>query len=124
MRVLACTSAASHVPPLRRAVLAVPRRPQSRNRRIPFLDSQAALFSPRACPRPPRRASQLLLARILTKPTEPLRALESRREVNVVFTAIQLPGELDGMGLARHVHEQWPNIELAVASREGGRALL
>jgi CheY-like chemotaxis protein len=49
-----------------------------------------------------------------------LRVLENRRDVNLVFTDIQLPGDLDGLGLAPHVHERWPGI---VASGERGALL-
>jgi two-component system, response regulator PdtaR len=45
-----------------------------------------------------------------------LRVLENRRDVNLVFTDIQLPGDLDGMGLVRRVHERWPKIQLVITS--------
>jgi DNA-binding NtrC family response regulator len=31
-------------------------------------------------------------------------------------TDIQMPGEMDGMGLAHVVHERWPTIEIIVVS--------
>ena len=48
-----------------------------------------------------------------------LEMLEARPEVRVLFTDINMPGKLDGMDLARLVHEHWPNIRLVITS--GGR---
>ena len=45
-----------------------------------------------------------------------LKMMESRPEVRVLFTDIQMPGKLDGIELARKVHEQWPNVLLLVTS--------
>jgi CheY-like chemotaxis protein len=45
-----------------------------------------------------------------------LKALEDHREVRLLFTDIQMPGQLDGMGLAREVHARWPNVLLVIAS--------
>ncbi|MBV9286555.1 MAG: response regulator [Hyphomicrobiales bacterium] len=45
-----------------------------------------------------------------------LSIIERRPDVHVLFTDIQLPGKLDGMELARKVHEQWPRILLLVTS--------
>lgn len=50
-----------------------------------------------------------------------LEILKSRSDVGVLFTDVNMPGVLDGMDLARLVHEQWPAIRLVVTS---GRALL
>ena len=48
-----------------------------------------------------------------------LEMLEVRPDVRVLFTDINMPGKLDGMDLARLVHEHWPNIRLVITS--GGR---
>jgi len=48
-----------------------------------------------------------------------LEMLEARPDVRVLFTDINMPGKLDGMDLARLVHEHWPNIRLVITS--GGR---
>jgi two-component system, response regulator PdtaR len=45
--------------------------------------------------------------------------MESRRDVRLLFTDIHMPGPLDGMDLARQVHERWPHVLLVVTS---GRA--
>jgi CheY-like chemotaxis protein len=47
---------------------------------------------------------------------EALRILEQRPEVRLLFTDIQMPGKLDGLGLAREVHRRWPKILLVVTS--------
>jgi CheY-like chemotaxis protein len=45
-----------------------------------------------------------------------LRVLESRDDVRLVFTDIQMPGTLDGMELAREVHARWPRVLLVITS--------
>ena len=39
-----------------------------------------------------------------------------RPDVCVLFTDIQLPGAIDGMELARLVHEHWPHVLLLITS--------
>ena len=46
--------------------------------------------------------------------------LRSRQDVGVLFTDINMPGSVDGLELARVVHERWPAIQIVVTS---GRAL-
>ena len=38
----------------------------------------------------------------------------------MLFTDVNMPGDLDGLQLARLVHDRWPNIQLLVTSG-GGR---
>jgi two-component system, response regulator PdtaR len=47
---------------------------------------------------------------------EALRVLESHPEVDVVFSDIEMPGALDGLGLARRICERWPNIGIVLTS--------
>ena len=47
---------------------------------------------------------------------EALQTLEARDDVQVLFTNVHMPGSLDGLALARCVHERWPDIELLIAS--------
>jgi two-component system, response regulator PdtaR len=47
--------------------------------------------------------------------------LQSRSDIRVVFTDIEMPGSMDGLKLARVVREKWPPVELIVTS--GRRAL-
>ena len=56
------------------------------------------------------------------KPLEALDAaeavaiLESRSDVALICTDIQMPGEMDGVGLAQAVHARWPAIRIIVVS--------
>ena len=45
-----------------------------------------------------------------------LHLLEKHDEVCVLFSDIQLPGRMDGLGLARTVHDRWPDIGLVLTS--------
>jgi len=46
--------------------------------------------------------------------------LESRRDISVVFTDIQIPGSMDGLKLARAIRGRWPPIKIVATS---GRAI-
>jgi two-component system, response regulator PdtaR len=48
-----------------------------------------------------------------------LEILETGVPVDVLFTDVNMPGEIDGIGLARLVHRRWPEVRLIVTS---GRA--
>ena len=45
-----------------------------------------------------------------------LHMLEGNGDVCVLFSDIQLPGRMDGCGLARAVHDRWPDIGLVLTS--------
>ena len=45
-----------------------------------------------------------------------LKVLESRPDVKLLFTDVQIPGSLNGMELAREVHARWPHILLVITS--------
>jgi DNA-binding NtrC family response regulator len=47
---------------------------------------------------------------------EALRVLDSHPQVRVVFCDIELPGSLNGLGLARCICERWPAIGLVLTS--------
>src|SRR5271170_2481631 len=47
--------------------------------------------------------------------------LETRRDITVVFTDIQMPGSMDGLKLARAVRGRWPPIKIIVTSGFGLR---
>ena len=53
---------------------------------------------------------------------EALGQLDSHPEVSVLFTDINMPGPMDGLDLARRVHERRPDIQLIITS--GRRAPL
>ena len=42
--------------------------------------------------------------------------LESRADIALLFTDIQMPGRMDGLGLANAVHERWPPIKIILVS--------
>jgi DNA-binding response OmpR family regulator len=48
-----------------------------------------------------------------------LEAMAEQPDIRVLFTDIQMPGKLDGIQLARRVHEKWPEVLLLITS--GGR---
>jgi CheY-like chemotaxis protein len=48
-----------------------------------------------------------------------LEILGARADVTVLFTDVNMPGPLDGLALARRVHEQWPAIQLVLTSGRG-----
>jgi CheY-like chemotaxis protein len=45
-----------------------------------------------------------------------LHILESRSDVRLLFTDVQMPGAQNGLDLAKEVHERWPNVLLLVTS--------
>jgi CheY-like chemotaxis protein len=47
---------------------------------------------------------------------EAVAILESRSDIALMCTDIQMPGSMDGLGLARTVHERWPLIKIIVVS--------
>src|SRR5450755_4272530 len=47
---------------------------------------------------------------------EALTILESRSDIELLFTDIQMPGSMDGLKLAHAVHERWPSIEISLVS--------
>jgi two-component sensor histidine kinase/CheY-like chemotaxis protein len=47
---------------------------------------------------------------------EALAILESRSDVDLLFTDIQMPGSMDGLKLAHAVHARWPSIKIILVS--------
>jgi len=47
---------------------------------------------------------------------EALKMLDEHDEVAVLFTDINMPGDMDGLALARHVSEERPEIKVIVTS--------
>ena len=47
---------------------------------------------------------------------EALRILEANQEVRVVFSDVEMPGSLDGLGLARNICQRWPSIGIVLTS--------
>src|SRR3954447_13779174 len=42
--------------------------------------------------------------------------LESRSDISILFTDIQMPGSMDGLKLAHAVHDRWPSIKIILVS--------
>lgn len=47
---------------------------------------------------------------------EAIRILESRADIDLVFTDVQMPGTMDGVKLSHYIRDRWPPIKLMVAS--------
>ena len=47
---------------------------------------------------------------------EALAILESRSDISLLFSDIQMPGSMDGLKLARAVHDRWPSIKIILVS--------
>jgi two-component sensor histidine kinase/FixJ family two-component response regulator len=47
---------------------------------------------------------------------EALSILESRSDISLLFTDIQMPGSMDGLKLAHAVHDRWPAIKIILVS--------
>ncbi len=47
---------------------------------------------------------------------EALQILESRDDISLLFTDIQMPGSMDGLKLAHATHKRWPHIKIMLVS--------
>jgi CheY-like chemotaxis protein len=47
---------------------------------------------------------------------EAVAILESRKDIRVLFTDIDMPGSMDGLKLARAVRDRWPPIKIIITS--------
>lgn len=47
---------------------------------------------------------------------EAIQILESRDDISLLFTDIQMPGSMDGLKLAHEVHSRWPHIKIILVS--------
>src|SRR4249919_2165890 len=47
---------------------------------------------------------------------EALSILESRSDISLLFSDIQMPGSMDGLKLAHAVHDRWPAIKIILVS--------
>ena len=47
---------------------------------------------------------------------EALAALEMRNDVSILFTDVAMPGEMDGLALARQVRARWPHIAVMITT--------
>jgi CheY-like chemotaxis protein len=49
--------------------------------------------------------------------------LESRSDIGVLFTDVNMPGSMDGLTLAARVAERWPRIRLVLTSGRQGLSI-
>ena len=47
---------------------------------------------------------------------EALAILQSRSDIALLFTDVQMPGSMNGLQLAHAVHERWPPVKIILAS--------
>src|SRR6476620_9739322 len=47
---------------------------------------------------------------------EAIRILESRSDIDLVITDVQMPGTMDGIRLSHYIRKRWPPVKLLVAS--------
>ena len=47
---------------------------------------------------------------------EAIKVLESRDDISLLFTDIQMPGSMDGLKLAHATHARWPHIKIILVS--------
>lgn len=47
---------------------------------------------------------------------EAIRILESRDDIDLVFTDVQMPGTMDGVKLSHYIRDRWPPVKLIIAS--------
>ncbi|MEO7223462.1 MAG: response regulator, partial [Devosia sp.] len=47
---------------------------------------------------------------------EAIKMLESRADIRLVFTDVEMPGTMDGVKLVHYIRERWPPVQLIVAS--------
>jgi CheY-like chemotaxis protein len=47
---------------------------------------------------------------------EAVRIMESRNDIRIVFTDINMPGSMDGMKLAARIRDRWPPVEIILTS--------
>ena len=47
---------------------------------------------------------------------EAIQILESRDDISLLFTDIQMPGRMDGLKLAHAAHNRWPHIKIVLVS--------
>lgn len=47
---------------------------------------------------------------------EAIAILQSRNDIRIVFTDIEMPGSMDGLKLAHAIRDRWPPIEIVLTS--------
>lgn len=52
-----------------------------------------------------------------------IRLLERQSDIRLIFTDVEMPGEMDGLKLARAVRDRWPPVWIIVVSGHGAVTL-
>jgi CheY-like chemotaxis protein len=47
---------------------------------------------------------------------EAIKLLEARKDIQVVFTDLNMPGSMDGLRLAHAIRHRWPPVQLVLTS--------
>ena len=47
---------------------------------------------------------------------EAIRILETRPDIRLVFTDVEMPGTMDGLKLAHYIRDRWPPVHLILVS--------
>jgi CheY-like chemotaxis protein len=42
--------------------------------------------------------------------------LERHKEIRILFTDVNMPGDMDGVSLAHYVHSRWPEVKIVVTT--------
>jgi DNA-binding NtrC family response regulator len=50
--------------------------------------------------------------------------LESRNDIRLVFTDVEMPGSMDGLRLAAAVRDRWPPVQIVITSGKHPEAAL
>jgi two-component system, response regulator PdtaR len=45
--------------------------------------------------------------------------LKRHKEIRILFTDVNMPGEMDGISLAHYVHDHWPEVKIVVTTGRG-----
>jgi CheY-like chemotaxis protein len=45
--------------------------------------------------------------------------LKRHKEIRILFTDVNMPGEMDGISLAHYVHDRWPEVKIVVTTGRG-----
>jgi CheY-like chemotaxis protein len=48
--------------------------------------------------------------------------LKQHREIRILFTDVNMPGDMDGLGLAHYVRARWPEVKIVVTTGRGAVA--
>jgi CheY-like chemotaxis protein len=48
--------------------------------------------------------------------------LQRHQDIRILFTDVNMPGDMDGVGLAHYVHGHWPGVKIVVTTGRGAVA--